>query len=533
MVHWRGGLRSIAEACALAAQEQGLGNLRAALDIYDLVLGKLPSCAEAHNNRAAILQLMMRSEEALAGYDRAIAIKPKYTTAHFNRGLTLKQMNRREEALAGYDKALTLDPDNAEIHNSRGVLLQQMRRYDEALGSYQKAVAANPIFAAAHNNWGTALVSKGNMVEAENLFRKACNLKPGFPDPLFNLTRLRRYHSPSGPEFDAIRACLEKPGLRPEDKDHLLFALGKIYDDSGLYDEAFESFQQANRIRNCFVSHKPAAVTRMTGDLIEVFSHKFLSRRFEFASENQRPLFIVGMPRSGTTLLANIMSNHSAIGTAGEMSVISDFARDLKELTKRKFPYPHAARHIISSVALRLINQYEGRLECGSRPDLSHIVDKNPLNFQHLGLISMLFPKAQIIHCTRHPLDTCLSNYFQRFPLSLDYSFDLENICHFYREYVRLMDHWRRVMNPMLFEVTYEDLVLNTEETVRKMLGFLGLEWDVRCLSPQTNPCPVETASEWQVRQPIYRDSVGRWRHYEKYLAPLKQLIPSVARVAV
>lgn len=530
MIHWRGKLRAIAEACAQAVQERHLGNFRAALDIYNLVAAKLPNSAEAHNNRAVILQLMKRYSEALAGYDRAIAIKSDYATAHFNRGLTLKQMNRHEEALASYDKALVLDPANAEIHNSRGVLLQQMRRYDEALAEYREATTIDPNHAAAHNNWGTALMSVGSMTKAEMLFRKANSLNPGFPDPLFNLTKLHRYQSPSGPEVSAIRALLEKPGLPPENKEHLLFALGKIYDDCGRFDEAFEYFRQANRIRNTFVSHKPAAITRMTGNVIEVFSQDFLSRRFKFASESRVPLFIVGMPRSGTTLLANILSNHHAIANAGELSVMSDFARDLKELTKKKCPYPYGARHIISSVALRLINQYEGHLKFGAGTAVNHIIDKNPLNFQHLGLISMLFPHAQMIHCTRHPLDTCLSNYFQRFALSLDYSFDLPNIGHFFREYIRLMEHWGRALTPRLYAVSYEELVLNTEGTVRKMLEFLGLKWDPRCLLPHTNPCPVQTASEWQVRQPIYSDSIGRWRHYERHLAPLKNLFPTAAQ---
>ena len=528
-VRWRGKQRGIGEACAVAAEERRHGNLRAALDIYNLVMRKLPNCAEAHNNCAAILQLMKRYEEALAGYNRAIAIKPDYATALFNRGLTLKQLNRREDALASYDKALALEPENAEIHNSRGVLLQQMRRYQEALESYQKASAADPTNAAAHNNWGTVLMSKGNMAEAEAQFRKACRINPCFADPLFNLTKLRRYQSASGPEVEAIHALLEKPGISPEDNEHLLFALGKVYDDCGRYDEAFESFREANRIRNSFISYKPAALTRMDGDLIEVFSREFLARRFEFGSESRLPLFIVGMPRSGTTLLANILSNHHAISTAGELSGIPDFARELKKLTKNKIPYPRGAAHIISSVAQRFINQYEGRLKSGSRPNVSHVIDKNPLNFQHLGFISMLFPQASIIHCTRNGSDTCLSNYFQRFPLSLDYSFDLQNIGHFYREYVRLMEHWRRVAGSRLLEVRYEDVVLHTEETARKMLDFLGLDWDARCLSPHTNPHPVETASEWQVRQPIYGGSVGRWRHYERYLGPLKDLFPPAA----
>ena len=175
---------------------------------------------------------------------------------------------------------------------------------------------------------------------------------------------------------------------------------------------------------------------------------------------------------------------------------------------------------------MNLINHYEGSLNNTARLNSARTIDKNPLGFQHLGLISMLFSQAQIIHCTRHPLDTCLSNYFQRFPLSLDYSFNLRNIGHFYREYIRLMGHWRRVIGPRLLEVSYEDIVLKTRQTVTRMLDFLGLDWDERCISPHTNPYPVETASEWQVRQPIYPDSVGRWRRYEKYLAPLKELFP-------
>lgn len=238
------------------------------------------------------------------------------------------------------------------------------------------------------------------------------------------------------------------------------------------------------------------------------------------------------MPRSGTTLLANILSNHRAVGTAGELSFISDLARDLKKLTKSRLPYPHGARYIASSVAARLIKQYEDRLKFSSRPDVCHIIDKNPLNFQHLGLISVLFPQAQIIHCTRDPLDTCLSNYFQRFPLTLDFSFDLQNTVHFYMEYVRLMEHWRCVAGMRLFEVSYEDIVLKTERTICKMLDFLRLDWDEKCILPHTNPCPVETASDWQVRQPIYSTSIGRWRHYEKHLASLKLLLPSVASVS-
>jgi hypothetical protein len=161
------------------------------------------------------------------------------------------------------------------------------------------------------------------------------------------------------------------------------------------------------------------------------------------------------------------------------------------------------------------------------------VIDKHPLNFRHLGFIAKLFPKSQVIHCARDPLDTGLSNYFQRFTLDYDYSFDLRNIGHFYGEYARLMEHWRKVLPRKMIEIRYEDMILNTEPMVRQTLGVLGLDWDERCLSPHTNPCAVETASQWQVRRPIYQQSVGRWRHYDKHRTPLKEVLEMTGQIPV
>jgi LPS sulfotransferase NodH len=263
-------------------------------------------------------------------------------------------------------------------------------------------------------------------------------------------------------------------------------------------------------------------VTRGTDSIIQVFSKEFLSEPRAFSSDSCAPMFIVGMPRSGTTLLASILSNHPAIATAGELPTIIQFTSQIGEWAGAGVTYPQAARHLSSPAAERLIGRYLERLRRDIAADVPYVIDKHPINFRHLGLIALLFPHATVIHCRRDPLDTCLSNYFQRFPPAYDFAFDLRNIGHYFRQYSRLMDHWRAALAKPMLEVSYEEMIANTEKVARSILDVLGLPWDERCLAPHTNPYAIETASKWQVRQPIYRHAVERWRHYEKHLTPLK-----------
>ena len=515
----------IAAADARALHEHQLGNFAAAAEIYRRLLMEVPDYAEGYNNRGVVLQKLHRYEEALSCYDQAVAFKPDYANAHYNRGLTLKKLNRHGEALAGYDQAIALMPGHVEAHNNRGVLLQEMKRYAGALASYDRVLELAPGHVEALNNRGLVLASQGEMAGAEGMFRQALEMKPDFPAAWFNLTGIRHYEKAGAADLTRIRLLLNQPGGTPDDREHLLFALGKICDDGNRHEEAFECYRQANRIRNGLVAYDPGQVTRFTDGIIEVFSRDFLRQPFTFASADRSPLFIVGMPRSGTTLLASMLSNHSAIATAGELSALTDLTTHWREFAGGGAPFPAAARQVTPDLADRHIRDYLSWLHRDARPDTRHVIDKNPLNFRNLGLIAMLFPRARIIHCTRHPLDTGLSNYFQRFPLRLDYAFDLRHIGHFYGEYTRLMAHWRSLPGLNMLEIGYEDMVLHTENTARRALEFLELGWDEKCLAPHTNPCAVDTASHWQVRQPIYRRSLGRWRHYEAHLGPLKEAL--------
>jgi len=532
VIRWRGKPFTITAACALATEEHRRGDLQSAADIYTRILAQVPDYAEGHSNLGVVLQQLKHHAEALASYDRAIALKPAYANAHFNRGTVLKKMLRREDALASYQQALAIHPGHVEALNNLGVVLQELKRYDEALASYDQAIALQPSHAEAHNNRGLVLASKGDMAGAEKMFLRASALKPNFPDPWFNVANIRNFQDVDDAGVKTIRALLDQRGLPPEATEQLHFSLGKIYDDCGHYDEAFAHFQRANQIRNAQVAYNPALVEKMTDGLIEVFNRDFLSRPFALASDSRAPLFVVGMPRSGTTLLASMLSNHPAVATAGELSTLADFAVGLQAFSGGDEPYPAAAKHLAPAVAGLITANYEKRLRRDVYPAIPHVIDKNPLNFRHLGFIAHLFPQARIIHCTRDPLATGLSNYFQRFPLTLDYSFDLRNIGHFYREYARIMQHWRTIPNLNLIHVNYDDMILETERTARTLLDFLQLDWDERCLAPHTNRYAVETASHWQVRQPIYRHSLEKWRHYEKHLAPMKEMLQGITAPA-
>ena len=405
------------------------------------MLAQAPGYAEGHNNRGAALHQLQRYEEALASYDLALAVKPDYVNAHHNRGATLKKLSRMEEALASYDRAIALNPAHAEAHNNRGVLLQEMRRHDEALASYDRAIALKPGHAEAHNNRGVVLVAKGDMAEAEKMYLKAIELKPDFTDPLFNLVNIRNYQTADNPEASRIRALLGQPRITPEDREHYYFTLGKIYDDCGQYDEALGYFRQANQIRNARAAYNPVLVERTTSATIEVYPGVSGATFRVFVGQCVARFHCRHAPLRYHPAGEHIVQPSGDCHGGGTLT-IADFASQLQTLTGSAAPYPAAVRQLTPAVAAGLISRYEQQLQRGIPPEKRLVIDKNPLNFRHLGLIAKLFPRARIIHCTRDRVDTCLSNFFQRFPMHMDYSFDLRNIAHFYGEYARLMERW-------------------------------------------------------------------------------------------
>jgi len=302
----------------------------------------------------------------------------------------------------------------------------------------------------------------------------------------------------------------------------LNFALAKAFNDCGHWDRAFDHYHRGNRLAD--VAFDPAASLAYVKAMIDTFTPEMLAARSSFGRESSRPVFIVGMPRSGTTLVEQIVASHPQVTGAGELDDLRVLGFEVPSLSKSPQPYPRCMADIDRQLATGLADRYLARLHAID-PNARRVTDKMPQNFLYLGLIGMLLPEARVIHCRRHPLDVCLSCYFVNFTQRLSFAYDLNSLGVYYRHYEMLMDHWRRVRPAAMLEVDYEGLVADQEGVSRRLIEFCGLDWHPACLSFHKNRRPVETASSWQVRRPIYSGSVQRWKHYEKYLDPLKEAL--------
>ena len=468
-----------------------------------------------------------RQTQSLANREPKITFGGASYTLDEMHALALQKQNSRSnrEAIDLYRLILAKAPDHTKTLNNLGLLLYQLEDIDDAIKLYRLAIKYRPEYPFAYHNLGDAMVSKGDMKTAEKLFRKALSLKPDLVQSLHSLVKMKNYQSLDHPEIRQIQSLLASMDDTQPNKEHLYFALGKVYDDVGHYDEAFAAIQRANQLCHKYVSYIPDEEVRDSKAILEVFSEEFMGKALPFASSSTLPVFIVGMPRSGTTLLANILSNHPLIEAVGELPTIIESTQRLAELVGNGLDYPQAAQYLTPAITAELIGNYEKRLRHNVSSKIRYIVDKHPINFYHLGFIKTLFPHAHIIHCTRDPMDTCFSNYLQYFSPDYNYSFELKNIGNFYSIYTKMMAHWQSVMPTEILEVSYEETVSDTEAVARKAIDFLGLAWNERCASPHTNPRVVKTASVWQVRQPVYHKSVGRWKHYEKHLGPLMEAL--------
>ena len=512
---------AVGEMLRAAKRERVAGRLAEAEALCRQAVARQPDNASAAAMLGLVLADRGRPNDAARYYRRALTLDPKRAAVHCDLGNTLRVLGHHEAAAESYRRALKLRPDFAEAHNNLGVALQDQGRVEAAIESYRRALALKPVYKEAHNNLGNAFLDLGDGEAAVANYRRALEIDPGDASALYNLSNAMRF-SPDSPEIATAEAAL-RAADRPDKERWLLhFALGKMYDDGGLCEQAVAHFREGNRLKRPNFDRSEQA--DLTDRLIACFSKGLLRRLRSIGHSSERPVFIVGMPRSGTTLVEQIVASHPRAFGAGELEDISDIAKDLGKALTTEIPYPESARRMTADVARTMAMRYLKRLRALS-PDAERVTNKGIALFLNVGLIAVLFPKARIIHISRDPLDTCLSCYFHNFTGRQDYTYDLVDIGVYYREYERLMAHWRRVLPRPMLEVRYEALVADQEAVSRKIIAHCGLDWDDRCLDFHRTERAVQTASANQVRRPIYASSVGRWRAYEAHLGPLKRAL--------
>ena len=488
-----------------------MGRLDSAVDCFSKAIGLGSRFAAAHYNLGVALERQGRPEQAIASLRSAIALAPAMGPAHSRLGNLLQARGERDDAMACFRqaRALLASPADQALEGAKLALLEG--RLAEAEGLLRRTIALDGGNGLAHTILGDLLGQLGQFEAAGEMLRRATRLDPERVGAYHSQVVYKKLSEADRPLLDSMQALLARPGRSDFDRALLQFGLGKAYDDLGDYARAIGYFDQANAIEHGRLAFDRGAFARRVNDLIEAFPPGCFDGRDGAADPSGRPLVIVGMPRSGTTLVEQVVSAHPAAAAGGEL-----------DFWPERGPSGQApavpAQPGLAADYLALLSRLA--------PDAARVTDKNPFNFLWIGLIHRVLPQARFIHCRRHALDTCLSIYFTRFATPQPFAYDRGDLVSYYRQYVRLMAHWRAVLpSGRLLDIDYEALTSERERATRELIGFCGLEWDAACLAPERNPGIVRTASVWQARQPVHGDSVDRWRRYEPWLGALRDLM--------
>lgn len=499
-----------------AVEHFGRGSFAGALECYEEVLRFDPRDAYALNGAGSALAQLSRYPEAEQHVRRAIGVRESLPAAHFNLASVLQATGRYAESEQPLRRALKLKPDYLEARVSLGGTLLLTNRLSEARETYEKVLRAAPRNPLALVGVAQIDLLEGRFAEAEAQFRAALEITPDAPHAVAALARLRRQTSADSAWLKRAEALADS-GVQPFDEATLRYAIGKYYDDVADYPAAFRAFRRANELQKLSATtYRREVHAQYIDDLMRVYTREALSGARDGASDSERPIFVVGMPRSGTSLVEQILASHPAAAGAGELEFWTTIVHRRETAVRQALPDMPTRK--------RLARDYLQVLQTHSS-DALRVVDKAPINSDFLGLLHSVFPRARIIWLRRDPIDTCLSCYFQSFSPVMNYAMDLTDLASFYREHHRLMAHWRAVLpQGTLLEVPYAELVADQETWTRRILEFVGLPWDARCMEFHTTTRAVTSASTWQVRQRIYKTSVERWRNYEKFIQPLLPL---------
>lgn len=492
-------------------------------------LKQAPTDVPAIRMLAEVAQRCGREEDARKLLERCLELAPSFTAARYNYATLLHRQNDSEAALVEIERLLEVDPRSPSYRNLCAVILTRLGEYERSSQIYAQLLDEYPGNAKVWLSYGHVLKTEGRQEKCIDIYRKTIALDPGFGEAYWSLANLKTFRFTEA-DLSAMHAQLADPELNDQNRWHFHFALGKAYEDAADYACSFENYAKGNDMYRESIRYHADLNSSRVKRLKETFSSDFFSEREGSGYDAPDPIFIVGMPRAGSTLLEQILSCHSAVEGTMELPDMLAMAKDLREEADTDEIVAYAGVLASKSTAelCKLGEQYIERTRVYRKTDRPFFIDKMPNNFLNIGMIHAVLPNAKIIDARRHPLGCCFSNFKQFYARGQNFSYGLSDVGRFYNDYVDLMAHFDAVLPGRIHRVFYERTVEDTETEVRKLLDYCGLPFEPACLRFFESERPVRTASSEQVRQPIYREGVEQWRHYEEWLDPLKEALGPV-----
>ena len=510
-------------------QLQRMGKLREAEKIYRDVLMRSPDDVDALRLLAGVAMRAKHWGDAVVLLERALDKAPDYFRGWMDFGLAHHEMENTEEALAAYSRAMNLEPSKSQPYTAAGKVKAMVGEHREALKLFEQALQRDAADADAMAGMGHVLKTVGGQDEAIAAYRNCIRHNPDHGEAYWSLANLKTFRFDAD-EVAAMEARVDSDELSEEARTNFQFALGKAHEDAGDYDRAFEFYEKGNANRRARENYDPVQTMDSHDEFIEVFNAELFANRTGVGSDSNAPIFIVGLPRSGSTLIEQILASHPEVEGTHELPELSRVGRSAGFRSEENRPYPYAILDLADDEFRELGEDYLERAARHRELECPRFTDKMPNNFVHVGLVSLILPNARIIDARRHPLDSCLGSFKQLFARGASNTYSLFEIGEFYLEYIRMMKHWDEVLPGKVLRVNYEDNVSDLEGQVRRILDFCELPFDESCLKFYETDRAVKTASSEQVRKPIYTSSLHLWRRYEAHLEPLIEILEPVLR---
>ena len=516
--------RLLAAASALVdgriAQAEAL--LRAHLKLF-------PTDVTAIRMLAEVAARLGRNSDAEVLLERCLELAPSFNAARHQYAIVLQRQNKAAAALRQIAQLEKLDPRNTSYRNLKAVILVKIGEYQESIEIYAEVLEVHPENSKLWLMYGHALSTAGRNQEGIAAYRKSIEFAPNFGEAYWSLANLKTFRF-SDAEEQAMQAQLARADLSDDDRLHFDFAMGKALEDDGAYAASFERYASGNRLRRSRLDYAADEMSAFVRESMALFSAEFFAGRAGYGAQDPDPIFVVGLPRSGSTLIEQILASHPSVEGTMELPDILAIAGALagKRKPSEESKYPRVLADLSAETCRSLGDQYLRDTRVQRKTARPFFIDKMPNNFLHIGLISLILPNAKIIDARRHPMACCFSTFKQHFAEGHRYSYSLDELGRYYREYVALMEHFDRVTPGRVHRVIHERLIDDTESEVHRLLAHCGLSFDAACLRFYENTRPVRTPSAQQVRRPINRDGLEQWRHYAQSLSPLAEALGDV-----